>query len=176
VNLLSATLNQLLKFSRPTVLGDGNAAWCDARAVLEEVLGVLQHEAERRGVKIRSRVEENAIEVATSKEAVHDIVSNLILNALEASPREGLVEIHVGIVDGMCVIAIDDNGSGISRELQQKILEPFFTTKTQGTGLGLAIVAKRIGEAEGMLVFQSPGENGRGTRFTASLPLREAQR
>jgi signal transduction histidine kinase len=173
VNRLSATLNQLLKFSRPTVLGDGDAAFCDARGVLEEVLGVLRHEAERRGVKIHNKVTERVIEVAASKETVHDILSNLILNALEAAPREGFVEIQMRAADGMCGILIDDNGSGISRELQQKILEPFFTTKTQGTGLGLTIVARRITEAGGALKFNSPRENGRGTRCVASLRLKE---
>jgi signal transduction histidine kinase len=174
VNRLAATLNQLLKFSRPTVLGDGDASGCDAPAVLEEVLGVLRHEAQRRGVKICNQVHGPGMEVAASKEAVHDILSNLILNALEATPREGSVEIHLAAADGMCGIVIDDSGSGISPDLQQKILEPFFTTKTQGTGLGLTIVARRIAEAGGALKFHSPREHGRGTRCVASLRLKEA--
>ena len=173
VNRLSATLNQLLKFSRPTVLGDGEAASCDAPTVLEEVLRVLRHEAERRGVRICDQVKGPGMEVAASKEALHDILSNLILNALEATPREGSVEIQMAATDGVCGIVIDDSGSGISPELQQKILEPFFTTKTQGTGLGLTIVARRIAEAGGALKFHSPREHGRGTRCVASLRLKE---
>jgi two-component system, sensor histidine kinase FlrB len=114
--------------------------------------------------------------VATSREVVHDILSNLTLNALEATPREGSVEIRMAAADDWCEIAIEDSGSGISQELQQKILEPFFTTKTQGTGLGLAIVTRRIAEAGGEMEFQSPRANGHGTRCVVKLKLREAMK
>jgi signal transduction histidine kinase len=176
ISRLSATLSQLLKFSRPAVLGAAGAATCDVCVVLEEVLGVLRHEAERRGVRLQSHIQEPSIEVAASREVVHDILSNLTLNALEATPREGSVEIRMGPADTVCEIVIVDSGSGISQELQQKILEPFFTTKTQGTGLGLAIVSRRIAEAGGEMEFQSPRENGHGTRCLVKLRLREAKK
>jgi two-component system, sensor histidine kinase FlrB len=57
--------------------------------------------------------------------------------------------------------------------LHEKVMQPFFTTKTQGTGLGLAIVARRVSEAGGTLELESPVADGRGTRFSVWLPLRE---
>jgi signal transduction histidine kinase len=171
INRLSNTLNQLLKFSRPTLLGESAATSCDAQAVMDEVLAVLTHEADRRGVTIHFSAPEVAPQVAASREAVHDIVSNLLLNALEATPHGGAVEITMRTSNHLCEVTLDDDGGGIALDLQQKIQQPFFTTKTQGTGLGLTIVARRVAEASGTLTFTSPNKNGKGTRCTVTLKV-----
>jgi signal transduction histidine kinase len=176
ISRLSATLAQLLKFSRPTIAGEEpGAAIADAHAVLEEVLSVLTHEAERRGVALQLFAEQDQTLVSASREAVHDILSNLLLNALESTPRGGHVEISMRAAADVCEIILDDDGHGIPTDLQQKILQPFFTTKTQGTGLGLTIVARRVAEAGGNLNFVSPRENGAGTRCTVTLRLAAAR-
>jgi signal transduction histidine kinase len=83
------------------------------------------------------------------------------------------VNIHMR-KDGMrCVLVVEDNGPGIPAAVREKILQPFFTTKSQGTGLGLAIVARRVAEAEGSLKWVSPVSGGKGTRFEVVLPLAE---
>jgi signal transduction histidine kinase len=176
INRLSATLSQLLKFSRPTLLGETAAPTSsDAQAVLTEVITVLNHEAEKRGITIdlqpppQPRSAPAAFVVAASKEALHDIFSNLLLNALEASPAGGQIEIAMQAAGGCCELTITDDGAGIPGDLQQKILQPFFTTKTQGTGLGLTIVTRRLSEISGTLTFQSPAKNGAGTRCTVRL-------
>jgi signal transduction histidine kinase len=70
----------------------------------------------------------------------------------------------------------EDDGPGIPDSLREKILQPFFTTKSQGTGLGLAIVARRVAECDGTLAWKSPLRDGRGTRFEVDLPRgKEAQ-
>ena len=74
---------------------------------------------------------------------------------------------------GKALICLEDDGKGIPLELHEKVMQPFFTTKTQGTGLGLAIVARRVSEAGGTLALESPVAHGRGTRFSVWLPLRE---
>ena len=63
--------------------------------------------------------------------------------------------------------------AGIPAALHEKILQPFFTTKSQGTGLGLAIVARRIAEFGGKVNWESPVKDGHGTRFQVTLPLKE---
>jgi signal transduction histidine kinase len=169
INRLSATLSQLLKFSRPTVFGDYTQLASDARAVLDEVIALLRHEADRRGINLHLHAPPESIHVSASREATHDILSNLILNALEATPSGGNVAITMQSTNGFCEVVVDDDGPGIPAELQQKVLQPFFTTKTQGTGLGLTIVARRIAEASGTLEFHSPRENSRGTRCVVTL-------
>jgi signal transduction histidine kinase len=171
VGRLSSKLNQLLQFSRPALLGGRVAATCDAAAIIEEVAGVLRHEAERRGVALELRVGMNGVRTAVAADAVSDIVSNLVVNALEATPRGGCVNIAVAAKNGCCVLTVQDSGPGISPEARAKLLQPFFTTKTQGTGLGLAIVARRVAEFGGKLDWQSPVSDGRGTRFEVILPV-----
>jgi signal transduction histidine kinase len=171
IGRLSSKLNQLLQFSRPAVRGGSVAATCDAAAVVEEVAGVLRHEAERRGIALELQLGTYGDKLAAAAEAVSDIVSNLVVNALEATPRGGRVSVMATANDGFCVLSVEDGGSGISPEAREKLLQPFFTTKAQGTGLGLAIVARRVAEVGGKLEWESPLSDGRGTRFRITLPV-----
>ena len=173
IGRLSTKLNQLLQFSRPAVRGGSVAGSADARVVMEEVAGVLSHEAEKRGVKLQTKLTGNSARVAASAEALHDILSNLVVNALEATPRGGQVLVGADSNDAECVITVEDDGPGIPAGLQEKILQPFFTTKSQGTGLGLAIVARRVAEFGGKLTCESPLRDGHGTRFRVTLPAEE---
>src|SRR5216684_2563823 len=176
IGRLSTKLNQLLQFSRPAVRGGNAIGSCDARVVVEEVAGLLSHEAERRGVQMQMKVSGGSALVAASAEAVNDIVSNLAVNALEATLREGHVIVTVASRDGACILAVEDDGPGIPAALKEKILQPFFTTKSQGTGLGLAIVARRVAEFGGKVDWESPVRNGRGTRFHVTLPMEETKK
>ncbi len=176
VGRLSTKLNQLLQFSRPAVRGGSAIGSCDARVVVEEVAGLLSHEAERRGVQMQIKVSGGSVLVAASAEAVNDLVSNLVVNALEAAPRGGHVIVSAVSRDGACIFAIEDDGPGIPAALREKILQPFFTTKSQGTGLGLAIVARRVAEFGGKVDWESPVRNGRGTRFHVTLPMEETKK
>jgi two-component system, NtrC family, sensor histidine kinase HydH len=171
VGRLSSKLNQLLQFSRPAVRGGSVEAACDASAVIEEVAGVLRHEAERRGVALELQLCANGARAAMSGEAVSDIVSNLVVNAIEATPRGGCVRVGASVENGDCLLTVEDSGAGISASAREKLLQPFFTTKTQGTGLGLAIVARRVAEFGGKLEWQSPVSENHGTRFRVALPL-----
>ena len=171
IGRLSSKLNQLLRFSRPAVRGGNVEASCDAAAVIEEVAGVLRHEAEKRGVALELQLCTNGTRAAAAYDAVSDIVSNLLVNALEATPRGGRVNVAAATKNGSCVLTVEDSGPGISPDAREKLLQPFFTTKTQGTGLGLAIVARRVAEFGGEVEWDSPLSDGRGTRFEVRLPM-----
>src|SRR5712691_7485437 len=171
IGRLSTKLNQLLQFSRPAVRGGSAIGRCDARVAVEEVAGVLSHEAERRGLSLRTKVSEGGAKAAASAEALNDIVSNLVVNALEATPRVGQVQVTAASQDNHCVLVVEDDGPGIPAVLREKVLQPFFTTKPQGTGLGLAIVARRVAEFGGKVDWESPVRDGHGTRFQVTLPL-----
>ena len=171
ISRLSAKLNQLLQFSRPAVRSGSAAGSCDARVVLEEAVAVLRPQAEKRGVTLRADLGSGPSRVAAPAEALNDIVSNLLVNALEAVPASGQITVSGALSDGALLLACEDDGPGIPESLREKVLQPFFTTKSQGTGLGLAIVARRVAECDGRLTWQSPARNGRGTRFEIMLPL-----
>jgi signal transduction histidine kinase len=176
IGRLSNKLNQLLKFSRPAVRGGNGAASCDFAAVVEEVAGVLSHEAEWRGLKLHAEISQAHQQVAMSPEGLNDIVSNLVVNALEATPRGGRVTLSARWEDGSCCLLVEDDGPGIPAALREKILQPFFTTKSQGTGLGLAIVARRVAEFGGKIDWESPLKEGHGTRFKVTLPMEAAKK
>ncbi|HVS89047.1 MAG TPA: ATP-binding protein [Candidatus Acidoferrum sp.] len=175
IGRLATKLNQLLQFSRPAVRAESVAANCDAKAVVEEVASVLRHEAEWRGIVLGTEFPDGSLKVAASAEAMSDIASNLLVNALEAAPRGGHVSVRMTEDNGGCALVVQDDGPGIPASAKEKVLQPFFTTKSQGTGLGLAIVARRVAESGGRLEWDSPVKDGHGTRFRVTL-LRAGER
>jgi signal transduction histidine kinase len=176
IGRLSAKLNQLLQFSRPAVLGEGKTPKCDACEVARDVASVLGPDAQNKGIALDLLPTANRLQVAVGTEALNDILTNLVVNALDAAPRGGHVRVGVYRKDGKGLLVVEDDGPGVPPELREKILQPFFTTKTQGTGLGLAIVARRSLDVGGKLEFESPLNNGRGTRFLVWLPLGDPTR
>ena len=172
---LSGKLQQLLQFSRPVVRGAGNAVSCDPDAVAEQVAALLRHEAERREVRLQTEFASAGRRVRVSSESVSDILTNLLVNALEATHRGGVVRLRSrGDVTGV-QMTVEDDGAGIPASAREKIWQPFFTTKSQGTGLGLAIVARRVAEGGGEVRWESPVNDGRGTRFCVTLPADETK-
>jgi signal transduction histidine kinase len=176
IGRLSSKLNQLLQFSRPAVLGEASVPRCDATEVARQVAGVLNHDAQRKGIALELNLIDGPLRVAAATEAVNDILTNLVVNALDAAPRGGHVRVAGSRKDGQGLLAVEDDGPGVAAAVREKILQPFFTTKAQGTGLGLAIVARRASDAGGKLELESPVKEGKGTRFLVWLPLSEETR
>src|SRR5437867_4958487 len=100
IGRLSAKLNQLLQFSRPAVLGEGRPAKCNASEVAREVVGVLRPEAQRKGVALEHQPAASVLNVAISTEALNDILTNLVVNALDAAQRGEHVHVGVSRRDG----------------------------------------------------------------------------
>jgi signal transduction histidine kinase len=94
---------------------------------------------------------------------------NLIQNAADASPAEGVVTVKTRALDSAIEIAVIDRGSGILPEHREQVFNPFFTTKPSGVGLGLPIAAKIVDEHGGRLEVQS--ESGQGAAFVVRLAL-----
>jgi signal transduction histidine kinase len=170
INRLSAKLNQLLQFSRPGVRPHHASEKCEVARVAENVVNVLRHQADTRSIHLEF-VADLPAEAHVSAESLNDIVSNLLLNALEAVAPGGKVLLALSAAQDTCVLTIDDDGPGVPAALREKIMQPFFTTKTRGTGLGLAIVARRLEEIGGKLQIESPTAHGKGSRFIVYLPL-----
>jgi len=171
IDRMSAKLTQLLHYAKPTVHGERVAAV----AVAAQTAWLFGRDAERRNVRLEFEKPTHEIMAQASEEALSEVLSNLIVNAMEAQPDGGRVRISVGRYDGRLDIVVDDDGPGITQELRAKIFQPYFTTKATGTGLGLAIVARRIEELGGTLAIESPLHRGKGTRFHLTLPLAEEE-
>ncbi len=115
-------------------------------------------------------VVEGTCTVRADKEQMLRVFNNLIKNGIQAVPQERAAEITLGLIrDGArWVASVQDNGTGIPKELEEKIFVPNFTTKTSGMGLGLAMVRNIIETVNGRIWFNT--EQGRGTAFYVSLP------
>jgi signal transduction histidine kinase len=165
INRLSARLNQLLQFSRPGVRAGNGAQSCNLAQVAETVANVLRHAADERRVSLQLANANGEARAAIGEEAANDILSNVVLNAIEAAPDGGRVRIELHASEKNCSVRVEDDGPGISAADQAKVLRPFFTTKARGTGLGLAIVDRRLQDAGGTLEIKSPVSGGRGTEI-----------
>lgn len=94
---------------------------------------------------------------------------NLLLNAAQAAPEEGTVEVRARVTDRELHLSVRDDGPGIPEGIRDQVFLPFFTTKTTGTGLGLAMVKRAIEAHGGTIGFDSPA--GGGTSFHIRIPL-----
>ncbi|MFG1491064.1 HAMP domain-containing sensor histidine kinase, partial [Oceanospirillum sp. HFRX-1_2] len=101
-------------------------------------------------------------------EALCGAILNLVNNAVQAGAKKIDIAFESDGVDFLTA-SVCDNGPGIPSDQLEKILEPFFTTKSHGTGLGLAIVQSVVGAHKGSLSVES--EIGRGSTFVISLPV-----
>ncbi|HUJ85095.1 MAG TPA: ATP-binding protein, partial [Candidatus Acidoferrales bacterium] len=122
-------------------------------------------------IKVFFKVDKDAELLFVDPELLKRVLSNLILNAVQAMPEGGKLSVSAFIKDGCFVIEVKDTGVGIPEDVKAKMFTPMFTTKSKGQGLGLAVV-KRLTEAmNGTVAFES--EQGKGTKFIVRLPNKE---
>lgn len=176
IDRLSEKLSQLLQYAKPPVrpgAGDSAAGGVCVAGVTEQVVGLLRHDAERRKVKLELVVEPAAApaRIRGTEDAVSDVFSNLIVNALEAVGGGGAVQVRLARHKEALLASVADDGPGIPPGARGRIFQPFFTTKPRGSGLGLAIVERRVLELEGAIEWKSPVRDGRGAEFTVTLPV-----
>jgi signal transduction histidine kinase len=163
---LSQSVTQLLSFARKEIAVESPLGISE---LIRSVVGLFKASAGERHIKLNTRIDANDELEGTAIAAVRDALSNLVLNALQATPARGEITITARNDGGNLLIVVEDSGSGIPAELRQRIWEPFFTTKQRGTGLGLAIVRKRMEEAGGSARLAA-SLNGGGARFELLLP------
>jgi signal transduction histidine kinase len=113
------------------------------------------------------------VSVKIDRHRIAQVLTNLIINAIDAMNGAGLLEIRTDLVkkreSRYCRLSIRDTGKGISKEEGALIFTPYFTTKESGTGLGLPIVERIVNDHGGAIWFNSA--EGMGTTFFVDLPL-----
>ena len=112
--------------------------------------------------------------ISGNKEELREVLTNLILNAVDAMPQNGTITLRTRFEGKQVVLEVSDTGVGMTEEVKQRCFEPFFSTKNgRGTGLGLAMVYGIINRYKGTLEILS--EPGKGTTFIISLPVQIKQ-
>jgi two-component system nitrogen regulation sensor histidine kinase NtrY len=139
-------------------------------SIIEAVKDVI-HIFKNNNVQLVSEINaSDLIKVYVDKTHLTRVLNNLIQNALQ-SQREGIpikVVVEIKTKKNHCVILVKDNGTGIPKNIRDKIFEPNFTTKNSGTGLGLAMVKRIIDDFGGRITYLT---NLEGTVFEVSIPL-----
>ena len=168
IDRLNRVVDRLLRFAQPKQ-GDGFQV-LDLKAVLEDVVLILFHEAERHGVEICFEVDDG-LAVKGDSEDLKEVFFNLILNgiqAIEGDQVERRLTVQARRLHGGVEVRVSDTGPGISEEGLARIFEPFFTTKASGTGLGLAIVKRDVERMGGAI--EVANADGAGAVFAVQLP------
>jgi signal transduction histidine kinase len=164
---LGRSVTQLLSFARKELPAELPS---HSEQLIQSVVRLFQVNAEKDGIRLTTRIEKDEELEGAAVSALRVALSNLLLNALQATPAGGEVSITQITEGDDLVVYVQDGGPGIAEDLRQKVWEPFFTTKQRGTGLGLAIVRKRMQEAGGTARLAVRG-NGPGARFELRVPL-----
>jgi len=164
----SEIVNNLLSFSR---MNAAEFASVNIHRVINDTLSLLEHPLKTSQIRINVNLLAEAPLVTGNAGKLQQVFLNLFLNARDAMPDGGTLDIRTAIVDGRIEIVITDSGGGISREHIKKIYDPFFTTKTagKGTGLGLSVSYGIVQEHGGTISVES--NVGRGTSFRLDFPL-----
>jgi len=137
---------------------------------LEDIVMMVQHEFEGNGITLNVDLAEELPAVGGNGNYLQQVFLNLLINARDAMPNGGTITVSTALTGFHVSIRIGDTGTGIPKDLQEKIFKPFFSTKGEkGTGLGLSICSKIIAQHKGELRVES--EVGKGTTFTIYLPV-----
>ena len=154
---------------------------CEVRTIIADAVGLAEIDAERHRIRI---VVEPLIDLPNfwaDPILIAQVLLNLMKNAIEAmrsdgqrlhSPREPSLRLAVSVVGHQLEFMVADTGPGVSQELQDRLFEPFYTTKSEGMGMGLNICRTIVEFHEGRLWVESAEPTGCVFRFT--LPLAEA--
>jgi two-component system sensor histidine kinase FlrB len=137
-------------------------------SLLAELQQVMEPQMAQHGLLFNVTDRSNGVGVRGSRKALAGALLNLLENAMQACAPGGSVNLLGEEVGGRVLLKVADNGRGIDAALQERLFEPFFTTRTEGTGLGLAIV-RGVAQAHGgeVLLTSAPGA---GSEFVLTLP------
>ena len=170
--MLSQITGQALSFHRVQT----EARDWDLVEIAESALKLHTEKIARHGITVESNFQRPAVTRAFGTEILQ-VISNLLLNAMDALPREhGRISFRVRTRGQFVHITISDNGSGMPAHVAGRLFEPYVTTKIKGTGLGLWLSKRIIAKHNGTLRFrtsQKPCQ--RGTSFRITLPTSVTQ-
>ncbi len=165
---LGAVVDDFLEFARPR---PPQLAPVDVARVVERAAAQVALDASARRIDIAREIAPDLPRVAADAEQIHQVLLNLLLNAVSAS-RDGdrvVIAARRGENDRAVALSVRDHGAGIAPDVLPRVFDPFFTTKEDGTGLGLSISHTIVHDHGGTIDVDSAP--GKGTTVTVLLPL-----
>jgi PAS domain S-box-containing protein len=173
IKYMEEIMEDLLTYSRPDAL---KPEWLKLDELMNKVLIQVQKEINEHRAIINKQYQSGIPNIYGDARKLRQLLANIIINALQSteSIHDKIAEITIVISQELGAdtprihVEIIDNGQGIASDNEDKILEPFFTTRAKGTGLGLAIVNRIVDQHQGKLQFRASDQGG--THVTIILP------
>ncbi len=165
VERLNRSIGELLDYTKPANLDKEEASIVE---ILEKTKSLIEIDAKVYGVEIILVVKEELPLVKIDKDKINQLFLNLFLNSLQAMVHGGRLEVVASKENSSICVDVKDNGIGIEPEYLNRVLDPYFTTKSDGTGLGLSMSSKIVEEHGGQLVISS--RVGEYTNIRVTLP------
>ncbi len=166
IDRLDAVVKRFLDFSQPMNVRLEATQLAD---LLREVLQVAQPQLQKAQIHVAQLLPIGIPQVFVDRDLLKQAILNLVLNAVEAMPQGGQLQLTLSRRGEVAEITVADTGKGIPVENRQKIFQLFFTTRPGGSGIGLASTFRIVQLHNGSIDFTS--EVGRGTTFRIELPL-----
>jgi signal transduction histidine kinase len=161
-------IKKLLLFARQTPTFKGHT---NLNNIVSEALGLFEHRFENEGIELGCTFCPRMPEITADAGQLIQVLVNLIVNAVQAMPEGGKLNVLTDVQDQYVVCIVEDTGVGMTEEVLDQLFVPFFTTKevNQGTGLGLPVVHGIVTSHGGTIEVKS--KPGKGTKFTIRLPI-----
>jgi len=163
-------IRELLIFARQ---GKPGRTPVNLNQIIMNELKLFETMCAKSGVELKRVVDSELPEILADKSQLRQVISNLIVNALQAMPDGGTLTLQTSFDASSVKFVVEDTGIGMSDEVKENIFLPFYTTKDvdQGTGLGLSVVHGIIASHKGEIFVKS--EKDKGTRFTVTFPRQQ---
>jgi len=147
---------------------------CDLGPIVDKTVALIQNQATLQGVEIVKTLGASLPQIWADPGQIQQVLINLTVNALQAMPEGGKLEISVAVDQAQkeVLLRIIDTGCGIPQEDISQLFEPYFTKRRGGVGLGLSVVYNIIAKHRGRIEVES--ELSQGSTFTIHLPLTKA--
>jgi len=168
IHRLDRVVQILVDFTRPR---DLKLEEVDLRRLLDDVALLASPDAEQHGVAMVKDLPSQPLLVKVDTDFVKQAILNIMINGVQAMPDGGTLTVSVRREEGIVVTEIRDTGTGIPKDVQEKIFELYFTTKKGGSGIGLAQTYQILQWHYGSVDFESI--DGKGTTFRLRIPLVE---
>ena len=164
-------MTDFLEFARPSETQFRPVGISD---VVRSGIKQLSLQAQNSGVTISSQIE-NDLFIYADQEKIHQVLLNLLLNAVQASPNGATILVKLVKSEEICqaVLTVEDSGPGLNEGDGDKVFEPFFSTRSAGTGLGLAIAKAIVEKHDGTISLQNALRGG--AVATVTLPLKDEE-
>jgi signal transduction histidine kinase len=167
IDYASNVVTNILTYSRPTELIYN---WTNVNKLIEDTMHFVNLKNRDRGIELIKEYDDNISDILLDNKKIKQVIVNLLSNAMQAMPKGGTLKVATKLNQDNVQIIISDTGSGIDKNLIERIFTPFFTTKARGVGLGLSIVHNIVKKHGGTVEVES--EQDKGTTFIVTLPIR----